>query len=155
MLAQQATALDGLDLAPPSRAAVLRRLVPVLAVLGAAVLVAVLAPDVAQVFTDALQRALDADPRWVLAAVGFEMLSVAGYIVLFWHVAGRSAPRIGLRASATVSLAGTAVTRLLPTAGAGGAALTWWSLRRAGQPGAEATRTLLTFLVVLYSVFLG
>src|SRR3954469_3009061 len=155
MLAQQATTLDGLQLTPPSRAALLRRLAPAVVLLAAAVLVAVLAPGVARVFTDALQRALDADPSWVVAAVGLEILSVAGYVVLFWHVAGRSTPRIGLRASATVSLAGTAVTRLLPTAGAGGAALTWLSLRRAGQGGAEATRTLLTFLVVLYSVFLA
>jgi uncharacterized membrane protein YbhN (UPF0104 family) len=155
MLARQATALDAPEIAVPSRAALVRRLAPAAAVLGAAALVTVVAPGVARVFADAVQRALDADPRWVVAAVGLEMLSVAGYILLFWHVAGRSTPRIGLRASAAVSLAGTAVTRLLPTAGAGGAALTWWSLRRAGQGGAEATRTLLTFLVVLYSVFLA
>jgi uncharacterized membrane protein YbhN (UPF0104 family) len=139
----------------PGRAQLLRRVAPAAAVLVAGVLVAVFAPGVARVFADALDRALDADPRWVLAAVGFELLSFAGYIVLFWHIAGRAAPRVGLRASAEVSLAGTAVTRLLPTAGAGGAALTWWSLRRAGQDGEAATRTLLTFLVVLYSVFLG
>ena len=70
-------------------------------------------------------------------------------------MAGRKSPRVGLRASAEISLAGTAATRLLPTAGAGGAALTFWSLRRAGQDNAAATRTLLSFLVVLYSVFLG
>src|SRR3954451_5233503 len=155
MLAQQATTLDGLQLTPPSRAALLRRLAPGVVLLAAAVLVAVLAPGVARVFTDALQRALDADPSWVVVAIGFEMLSVAGYIVLFWHVASRANSRVGLRASAEVSLAGAAATRLLPTAGAGGAALTWWSLRRAGQPSREATRTLLTFLVLLYSVFLG
>src|SRR5439155_21806074 len=61
----------------------------------------------------------------------------------------------GLRARGEIALASTAATRLLPTAGAGGAALTFWSLRRAGQDNGGATRTLLSFLVVLYSVFLG
>jgi uncharacterized membrane protein YbhN (UPF0104 family) len=42
----------------------------------------------------------------------------------------------------------------LPTAGAGGAALTLWALRRAGLTSRVAARTLLVFLVVLYSVFL-
>jgi uncharacterized membrane protein YbhN (UPF0104 family) len=122
------------------------------ALAGAAVLVA---PHLARTFGDALGRAVSADPRWAVAGVAFELASFAGYIALFWHVAGRAAPRIGLRASSEISLAGAAATRLLPTAGAGGAALTYWSLRRAGQGGSAAARTLLTFLVVLYSVFLA
>lgn len=135
--------------------ALTRRLAPLGALLAVAVAVAVAAPHVAGVFADALVRAIHADPRWAVAAVAFEVLSFGGYIMLFWHVAGRSTPRFGLRASYEVSLAGTAATRLLPTAGAGGAALTFWSLKRAGHDGATATRTLLTFLVVLYSVFLA
>jgi uncharacterized membrane protein YbhN (UPF0104 family) len=43
---------------------------------------------------------------------------------------------------------------LLPTAGAGGAGLTLWTLRRAGLRPLAAARTLLVFLVVLYAVFL-
>src|SRR5204863_2258413 len=46
-------------------------------------------------------------------------------------------------------------TRLLPTAGVGGAALTLWALRKTGMGSRAAGRTLLTFLVLLYSVFLG
>jgi uncharacterized membrane protein YbhN (UPF0104 family) len=133
----------------------LRRLAPLAAVAALAVALAVAAPRVAHVFADALVRALHADPRWAAAAVAFEIASFAGYVALFWHVAGRMSPRFGLRASYEVALASTAATRLLPTAGAGGAALTFWSLKRAGGDGAAATRTLLTFLVVLYSVFLG
>jgi uncharacterized membrane protein YbhN (UPF0104 family) len=63
--------------------------------------------------------------------------------------------RLGLRESTQITLGGAAATRLLPTAGAGGAALTLWALRRSGLPTGRATRTLLTFLVLLYSVFLG
>src|SRR4051794_8258978 len=122
---------------------------------AAAAVVAIAAPSLVHKFGDALVRALHADPVFVIGAIGFELASFAGYIALFWYVASRSSSRIGLRASAEISLAGTAATRLLPTAGAGGAALTFWSLRRAGQDNRGATSTLLAFLVVLYSVFLG
>jgi uncharacterized membrane protein YbhN (UPF0104 family) len=105
-------------------------------------------------FSDALRRALEADPRWVLAAVGFELISFSGYIALLWLVGERATPRMDLRTSAEVTLAGAAVTRLLPTGGAGGVALTLWALRRTGLESREATRTLLTFLVLLYAVFL-
>jgi uncharacterized membrane protein YbhN (UPF0104 family) len=54
-----------------------------------------------------------------------------------------------------VTLGGAAATRLVPTGGVGGAALTVWAFRRAGLGTRDATRTLLTFLVLLYSVFLG
>ena len=105
-------------------------------------------------FSDALRRAVDADPRWVLAAVGFEVISFSGYIALMWMVGERATPRLDLRASAEVTLAGAAVTRLLPTGGAGGVALTLWAFRRTGMDPKHATRTLLTFLVLLYAVFL-
>jgi len=108
-----------------------------------------------QAFTDALHRVLDADPRWVVAGAAFELLSFVGYVALLWLVGGRATPRLGLRASAEVTLGGAAATRLLPTGGVGGAALTLWAFRRAGLSGRNATRTLLAFLVVLYSIFLG
>jgi uncharacterized membrane protein YbhN (UPF0104 family) len=148
-------ALDPLAALRASAPSGLRRIAPFVAVAVAAGAVVIAAPRLIDVFSNAIVRALHADARWVVAGVAFELLSFAGYIALFWHVAERANPRIGLRASAEVSLAGAAATRLLPTAGAGGAALTWWSLRRAGQPSGDATRTLLTFLVLLYSVFLG
>jgi uncharacterized membrane protein YbhN (UPF0104 family) len=84
----------------------------------------------------------------------FECLSLAGYVVLLSLVAGRVTSRVGGRESAQITLAGAAATRLLPTAGAGGAALTLWALRRAGLKSRAAAWTLLVFLVALYSVFL-
>jgi putative heme transporter len=101
-----------------------------------------------------LHRALGVNAIWTAAGIAFEGISVAGYVALLAFVAGRASSRIGTRESAEIALAGTAATRLLPTAGAGGAALTVWSLRRSGLTAARATRTLLAFLVVLYSVFL-
>ena len=89
------------------------------------------------------------------AAPIFELLSFAGYVALFWLVGSRATTRLGLRESTQVTLGGAAATRLLPTAGVGGAAMTLWALRRAGLGSRGATRTLLGFLIVLYSVFLG
>src|SRR5215210_3789091 len=119
-----------------------------------AVAVLLLAGGPLHAFTDALRRAVEADPRWVLAAIGFEIVSFSGYIALLWLVGERATPRMDLKASAQVTLAGAAVTRLLPTGGAGGVALTLWALRRTGMDPRHATRTLLAFLVLLYAVFL-
>jgi putative heme transporter len=102
-----------------------------------------------QAFADALGRALDADPAWVIAAAAFELLSFGGYVLLLWLVGGRASTRLGLRETTQITLGGAAATRLLPTA------LTLWSLRKSGLSTRTATRTLLTFLVLLYSVFLA
>jgi uncharacterized membrane protein YbhN (UPF0104 family) len=108
-----------------------------------------------QAFADALRRALDADPAWVIGAAAFELLSFAGYVLLLWLVGRRASARLGLRETTQITLGGAAATRLLPTAGVGGAALTLWALRKSGLSTRRATRTLLSFLVLLYSVFLG
>ena len=143
------TALPGLDLRPLARRAALA---VGLALVAVAVLV--LAGGPLEAFADALKRAIDADPRWIGAAAAFELLAFAGYVALLWLVGRRATRRLGLRQSAEVALGGAAATRLLPTGGAGGAALTVWAFRRAGLDGRAAARTLLAFLVVLYSVFL-
>jgi uncharacterized membrane protein YbhN (UPF0104 family) len=142
--------LPALDL----RALARRAALPAALVVAAAVLL-VAAGGPLQTFADALGRALDADPLWVGAAVAFELLSFVGYVALLWLVGRRTTRRLGLRESAEVSLGGAAATRLLPTGGIGGAALTIWSFRRAGLSMRAATRMLLAFLVVLYSVFLA
>jgi hypothetical protein len=136
-----------------ARALARRAALPVAALVVAAG-VLIFAGGPMHAFSNALHRAIDADPRWVLAAVGFEVISFSGYIALLWMVGERATPRMDLRASAEVTLAGAAVTRLLPTGGAGGVALTLWALRRTGLESKQATRTLLTFLVLLYAVFL-
>jgi uncharacterized membrane protein YbhN (UPF0104 family) len=106
------------------------------------------------VFADALRRGLNVSPVWVVVGIAFECASLAGYVALLGLVAGRATERIGIRESAQITFAGAAATRLLPTAGAGGAALALYALRRAGLRPAAAARTLLVFLVLLYSVFL-
>jgi putative heme transporter len=141
--------LPGLDV----RALARRAAVPAALALTAG-LALVIAGGPLRAFAHAFSRAVAADPRWVIAAAAFELLSFAGYIALLWLAGSRATSRMGLRASAQVALGGAAATRLLPTAGVGGAALTLWALRRTGLGTRGATRTLFAFLVVLYAVFL-
>src|SRR5215218_1384210 len=155
--AMPASAETPADLALPAldvRALARRAAVPA-ALAAAAALALVIAGGPLQAFADALGRALDADSRWVVAGAAFELLSFTGYIALLWLVGRRATPRLDLAASTQVTLGGAAATRLLPTGGVGGAALTIWAFRRAGLGTRDATRTLLAFLVILYSVFLG
>jgi len=134
--------------------ALARRLV-VPALLGGAALVAVaLAGGPLHRFAGALRHGLGANGGWIAVGAVLELVSLAAYVGLLSLVAGRATPRVGTRESAQITLAGAAATRLLPTAGAGGAGLTLWAFRRAGLKPLVAARTLLVFLVILYSVFL-
>lgn len=64
----------------------------------------------------------------VVAGGLLEVASVAGYVLLLHRVVSGASPRLRWRDSYDIALAGTAVTRLLPTAGLGGAAVTVWAL---------------------------
>jgi uncharacterized membrane protein YbhN (UPF0104 family) len=147
--------VEDLKLGSPDIRALARRAALPAAVAAAFAIAVVVLGGPLQAFADALGRAVDADPRWVSAAAVFELASFGGYIALLWLVGRRASARLGLRETTQITLGGAAATRLLPTAGAGGAALTLWALRRSGLGTRGATRTLLTFLVLLYSVFLG
>src|SRR5688500_16940386 len=95
--------LDAAGTVPDWRESVRRLRVPAL-VLAAAVTAALLLRGPAEAVGDALRQVASADPRWVAAAAAFEVVSFAGYIALLWHVAGREAPRFGLRASYQATL---------------------------------------------------
>jgi uncharacterized membrane protein YbhN (UPF0104 family) len=131
-----------------------RVVVPAVLAAGAVATVLLLGGRV-HAFADALRRAVGVDPGWAVAAIVFECLSIGGYVALLSLVGGRAAERIRVRESLQITLAGAAATRLLPTAGVGGAALTVWALRRAGLGARAALRTLLVFFVLLYAVFLA
>ncbi|HTP21784.1 MAG TPA: lysylphosphatidylglycerol synthase transmembrane domain-containing protein [Solirubrobacteraceae bacterium] len=94
------------------------------------------------------------DPLWLAVAAGFEMLSIAGYAVLFRTVFARGVSRLSWRASIEIPLAGIAAIRLLAAAGAGGVAVTVWALRRAGMsPRVIACRIAANYSVQ-YSLYL-
>ena len=101
---------------------------------------------------DSLRRIEDADPVWIAVALGFNLLSFAAYIALFRGIIGgagvspRVRERLDWRTSYQITLAGLAATRLFSAGGAGGVALTYWALRRAGhedaaRPPAEWSRS--------------
>jgi len=110
---------------------------------------------------DSLRKIEDADPVWMAVALGFNLLSFAAYIALFRGILGgagvppRVRERLDWRSSYQITLAGLAATRLFSAGGAGGIALTYWALRRAGMATREAASRMVAFLVLLYTIYLG
>jgi uncharacterized membrane protein YbhN (UPF0104 family) len=105
-------------------------------------------------FPRTIHRLESGDPLWLALGAGLEILSIAGYAALFWSVVARDAPRIGLRASLEIPLAGIAALRLLATGGAGGFAVSAWALRRAGMAAREVGSRLVAGVVVQYAFYM-
>ena len=109
---------------------------------------------------DSLRKIEDADPVWIAIALGFNLLSFAAYIALFRGILGGAGAspqvreRLDWRTSYQITLAGLAATRLFSAGGAGGIALTYWALRRAGMEARQAASRMVAFLVLLYTVYL-
>jgi uncharacterized protein (TIRG00374 family) len=95
------------------------------------------------------------DPVLLAVAAVSETVSIAGYALLFRTVFGRGAPRINLRTSVEIPLAGIAAIRLLATAGAGGIAVTAWALSRGGMSSRLIACRMVASLTVQYAVYLG
>jgi uncharacterized protein (TIRG00374 family) len=62
--------------------------------------------------------------------------------------------RLDLRASYQVTMAGFVATTIFSAGGAGGIALTYWAIRKAGMSRRRAACRMVAFLVLLYSVYL-
>jgi putative heme transporter len=92
---------------------------------------------------------------WIAIGVVLELLSFAGYVVVFRAVFVREQGRIGWRESYQITMAGLAATRLFATAGAGGIALTAWALRRSGMEARLVASRMVAFIVLLYSIYMG
>src|SRR6478609_8719172 len=118
----------------------------------AAVLAATLAflPGHVDDLREELRRIEGGDPWWLALAAGLEIVSFAGYVLLFRAVFSDEQTTIGWGASYQITMAGVVATRLLAAAGAGGVALTAWALRRAGMQAATVARRMVEFLVLLY-----
>jgi uncharacterized protein (TIRG00374 family) len=103
---------------------------------------------------------VDADPWWIAVAIGFNVLSFAAYVALFRGVIGGRgegdpvAKRLDWSASYQITMAGLAATRLFSAGGAGGIALTYWAVRRAGMARRDAACRMVAFLVLLYAVYM-
>ena len=101
----------------------------------------------------------DAKWYWILVAFCMPVLYYSAYAVLVHSVFGKRGPdeirrRIDMRASAEVTLAALAASALFSAGGAGGAALTYWALRKAGMSRRRAVCRMIAFLAILYSVYL-
>jgi putative heme transporter len=98
---------------------------------------------------------------WIIAGVVLEILSFAGYVVLFRAIfVTRGHPqshlkRIGWRESYEITMAGLVATRLFAAAGAGGVALTAWEPRRSGMEPRLVACRMVAFLVILYVIYAG
>ena len=95
------------------------------------------------------------NPLWLGVGGCAEILSIAGYVLLFRTVFGRGLQRIDWRVSAQIPLAGIAAIRLLAAAGAGGVAVTVWALDRAGMESRVIACRMVASLIVQYAVYLG
>jgi uncharacterized protein (TIRG00374 family) len=108
---------------------------------------------------DTLDNIGDAKWYWVLAAVAFNLGAFAAYVALFRGVLGgvddpALRRRLDTRASYQITMAGLAATRIFSAAGAGGIALTYWALRKAGMPRRRSACRMVAFLVLMYTVYL-
>ncbi|HET8814453.1 MAG TPA: lysylphosphatidylglycerol synthase transmembrane domain-containing protein [Solirubrobacterales bacterium] len=102
---------------------------------------------------DAMSRLGDADPVWIAIAIGFNVLAYATYIALFKGVVGGDALRLNWAETYQINLAGLAATRLFSAGGAGGIALTYWALRKAGMRRREVARRMVAFLALQYAFY--
>ena len=100
-----------------------------------------------------VRRIEGGDWHWLGFAIALEVVSFAGYVLLFRAVFSSGETPIGWGTSYQITMAGVIATRLLAAAGAGGVALTAWALRRAGMDAATVARRMVAFLVLLYSVY--
>jgi len=103
----------------------------------------------------------DANPWWIGVALGFNVCSFIAYIAIFRGVIGGRdeddlvGHRMDWSASYQITMAGLAATRLFSAGGAGGIALTYWAVRRAGMSRRDAARRMVAFLVLLYTVYMA
>jgi uncharacterized protein (TIRG00374 family) len=108
---------------------------------------------------DALERLGSATWYWIVAGMGFMALAFVSYATLFRGViAGRDREdpvyqRLGVRETYQVTMSGFVATILFSAAGAGGVALTYWAIRKAGMERRRAACRMVAFNVLLYSMY--
>lgn len=96
----------------------------------------------------------EGDRTWLFVAFCMELLSYASYIWFFRAMFLAKIPVIGWSGSYRISMAGVAATRLFGAAGAGGIALTFWAVRKAGMGRRMAVSYIVAFYVILYAIFM-
>jgi uncharacterized protein (TIRG00374 family) len=129
-----------------------------LAVVLLVVAIYVVLPKVAGL-GDVTSRVGDATWYWIVAACALNVVRFVAYTSVFRTVLGgrgndKVARRLDTRTSYLITLAGFGATILFSAAGAGGVALTYWAVRKAGMERWRTACRMIAFLVILYSVYL-
>jgi putative heme transporter len=118
----------------------------------------VLLPKVVGV-SGSLKRLSDPEWGWIAVALGFNAFSFVAYAALFRGILGGQDEanevyrKLDFSASFKITMAGLAASTLFSAAGAGGIALTYWALRKAGMERRKAACRMVAFLVLLYTVY--
>lgn len=99
---------------------------------------------------DALSKLGEAEGAWVAVAVAFMVVAIGTYIALFKAVVGGDVLRLTWAETYEINMAGVAATRLFSAGGAGGIAVTYWALRRAGMVRRDASTRMVAFLALQY-----
>lgn len=99
---------------------------------------------------DALSRLGEAEPLWIAIAVVLNVAAYATYIALFKAVVGGDVLRLRWIETYEINMAGVAATLLFSAGGAGGVALTYWALRKAGMARREVGRRMVAFVSLHY-----
>jgi uncharacterized protein (TIRG00374 family) len=94
------------------------------------------------------ERATDANPGWVAAGIGLEVLSCIGYVVLFELVFDTLRRPL----AQMLSLSELAVNSVVSASGLGGIALGAWVLRSQGYSSAEVGRRSVLMFVMTSAV---
>ncbi len=99
---------------------------------------------------NALGKLGDADAAWIAVAIGFNVIAIGTYIALFKAVVGGNVLRLTWGETYEINMAGVAATLLFSAAGAGGIALTYWALRKAGMRRRDVGKRMVAFLALHY-----
>jgi uncharacterized protein (TIRG00374 family) len=102
---------------------------------------------------DAFNRLDEADPVWIGIAIGINVFAYATYIALFKAVVGGDALRLRWRETYEINMAGVAGTLLFSAGGAGGVAVTYWALRKAGMARRDVARRMVAFVTLHYAFY--
>ena len=96
----------------------------------------------------------DADAIWLVVALAFDVVAYLSFAALFRGVAARG---LGLtfREAYEITMAGLAAALLFSAGGAGGVALNYWAIRKAGLEAGRAVCRMIAFLVLLYGVYVA
>jgi uncharacterized protein (TIRG00374 family) len=106
-------------------------------------------PEVADLGS-AFDKLGEADEAWIAVAVAFELVAFGTYVALFRGVVGGDVVPLTWREAYEINMAGLAASRLLSGGGAGGIALTYWALRKAGMEARDSARRMVAFLALQY-----